>query len=127
MSVYGSHSEYIKSMSKGVQDFTNNGECSCCGECCGNILPLTKDDIKAIKAYMSKHNVKENKHTPPTVAPVIDNTCPFRNDLEKKCDIYPARPTICRLFKCDKGEMCDITKFKGEVNAYSMRSLFFNH
>lgn len=29
-------------------------------------------------------------------------SCPFRDDKNKKCQIYEVRPYICRVFKCDQ-------------------------
>ena len=130
MSILGNTESYKESLRDGVKDYTCHGECSNCGECCGDMLPLTRGDILTIKAYLSHHDVKEVKHVPPTINPVIDRTCPFRNDLERKCNIYPARPLVCRLFKCNKqasGELMDITKYKEEPHLISMRSFFFGH
>lgn len=42
-----------------IEDFTKNGECSRCGNCCGRLLPLSKKEMDAIKNYIKKHNIKE--------------------------------------------------------------------
>ena len=94
--------EMVKDMKSGVYDFTVDGECSNCGQCCSDFLPMSAHEVARIHAYVKKHNIKPNKHIPPTMAQVEDFTCPFRNDVERKCDIYPVRPAICRDFKCDK-------------------------
>ena len=128
MSQIGTLKDYQKSQSNGIINYTDNGKCSNCGECCGNVLPLTEQDIKAMKGYIKNHNVQPENHTPPVLNQFIDMVCPLRNNRENKCNIYPARPTICRLFKCDKassGTILDIAKFKGLANLYNVRKLFF--
>lgn len=84
------------------RDFTVNSECSNCGSCCTNRLPLSEQEIKTIKKYMKHHPIKEQIHRYPTATPLLDTTCPFRSDTEKKCLIYAIRPAICRDFRCDK-------------------------
>ena len=86
-----------------VTDFTINNKCSNCGACCGDILPLTKEDINLIKRYVKKHNIKPQKILIPfSTTNNYFLTCPFRDEKLKKCSIYPARPWICRQFRCDK-------------------------
>ena len=92
----------IEEMKAGTYDFTQNGKCTNCGQCCSNILPLTDREIRVIRAYISKYGVKPHNHYPPTAQPVADIVCPFRNDRDRKCDIYKARPQICRDFQCDR-------------------------
>lgn len=91
-----------KEMESQWRDCTVNGECSNCGCCCGNLLPLSEKEIKTIKNYMKHHPVKEQIHCYPTANPMVDTTCPFRSDTEKKCLIYEIRPAICRDYRCDK-------------------------
>ena len=31
----------------------------------------------------------------------IDMRCPFRDEQNQKCVIYPVRPSICRSFQCN--------------------------
>ena len=88
-------------LKKKIVDYTKNGECSNCGNCCGNLLPLTNDEVNRIKKYVRKHRIKENIFRPPLVGPVINYICPFRNDKEHKCDIYDIRPQVCRGFICN--------------------------
>lgn len=92
----GKVEEYLKI--EKVTDFTKNGECSKCGNCCGKYLPLTTYEIDRIKAYIKKHNIKEHINN---FAYGLDMTCPFLND-KQMCNIYKVRPQICRCFKCDK-------------------------
>lgn len=105
---------------------TKRGECSNCGECCTDILPLTNYEIREIRKYMRKHKVVNHSKT--NVFVRCNLLCPFRNDKEKKCDIYEVRPYICRIFKCDteprKAEWVrdEIEKTR---EVYSMKALFF--
>lgn len=86
------------------QDFTDNGRCVECGNCCSNYLPLTPSDIRRIRGYIKQHNIKPVQHVPVNVLATanIDLTCPFLNDTKPthKCSIYSVRPEICRAFTC---------------------------
>lgn len=111
-------------------DITNrtcNGNCSNCGECCSDILPLSQKDITRIKTYIKNHKVqRQNK---PNCFIRYNFTCPFRNNKDKKCDIYEVRPEICRTFKCDiPPEQAALTRDMIETKhkAQSMTALFFN-
>lgn len=94
----------LEDFRNGVYNFTDNGKCTQCGECCSNFLPISKQEIGEIKQYIKKHKVKEQKHLFPFSGPQIDATCPFlRLDRKtERCSIYNVRPDICRWFKCDK-------------------------
>ena len=96
----GTIEQMIKDMEHGVYDFTKDGECSQCGQCCANFLPMSEKELKIIKRYVKKHHIKPQKHLMPTVEPCVDFTCPFRNDAERKCMCYEVRPQICRSFLC---------------------------
>ena len=109
-----------------ITNYTCNGKCSSCGRCCGDILHLSKAEIKIIDAYLKKHKVKA---TPRNVFVNYDNTCPFRDEDKKICKIYEVRPQICRVYKCDKTpeealKNRELTN-KGKLPR-SMRNLFFN-
>lgn len=82
-----------------------DGKCSNCGECCADLLPLTRGELEKIRRYVKKHNVKEHRQAPFWDRGATDLTCPFRNQQTKQCDIYPARPLICRHFICSKSLM----------------------
>lgn len=88
-----------KEMEQGVYNFTDNGKCTSCGQCCSNILPMSKEEIKAIRKYKRKHHIQD---TSKKDGVDINLVCPFRDNGEKICTIYPVRPLICRDFKCDK-------------------------
>ena len=118
--------EFWNDVKHGVYNFTKDGKCVSCGNCCTAILPVTKEELKAIKRYIKRKHIKPVVH--PRKAD-IDLTCPFRNDAEKKCNIYEVRPTICRDFKCDKPhKLIDETKEKynydNRFHAVNMRSIF---
>lgn len=93
--------DIARNMESGVYDFTVNGECSGCGSCCSNYLPLSSKEIKEIHRYIKKHKIKEQKCFVPLVNDAMDLTCPFRSEKEQKCLIYSIRPEICRSFRCD--------------------------
>lgn len=108
-----------------VTDYTVNGKCSGCGQCCSNLLPMTNKEIKRIKEYIKKHNIKEQRHN---MLMGVDMTCPFRDDFNKKCLIYDIRPAICRSFVCNHSKE-DIMKSKLDAHSISrvvfMRFEFF--
>lgn len=91
----------VKDMKSGVYNFTDSGKCSSCGQCCSNILPMSKDEIKVIKKYNRKHHIQD---TSKKGGVHINMVCPFRDDDKKVCSIYPVRPLICKDFKCDKSQ-----------------------
>lgn len=97
-----SFKDYIK---HGVEDkitnYTIDNKCSNCGNCCNNILPVNKDEIKRIKRYIKEHDIKAVKRFYPTDHKSIDMMCPFRDDDKKICNIYEVRPKVCRLFLCN--------------------------
>ena len=116
----------LNDFSAGVHDFTTDGACSQCGQCCGDILPLSQKEIDQIRRYVRKNGIKAEVHCPPTVAPVADYTCPFRNEMLKKCNIYEIRPLICRDFICSKPPTdADKLLFSDKRKAISMRKTFF--
>lgn len=114
---------------KQIINFTCNGKCSNCGECCSDLLPINDDEIRKIKQYIKKHNIKECNHIPAVVRNPLDLTCPFRDNKNKKCLIYEVRPEICRSFICSKS-MPEVEESKRLINStrqvVSMRNIFFN-
>lgn len=91
-----------------INDYTKDGKCSSCGQCCSNLLPLSNREVKTIKQYIKKHNIKEQRHN---AMMLVDMTCPFRDETNKKCLIYEIRPQICRQFMCNHSKE-DIKKTK---------------
>lgn len=90
--------------SKSIKIFTMNGKCSNCGNCCTDYLPISEKELRKIKEYVKENGVVE--HTQKNIFDTdgFDTTCPFRNEIEKKCEIYPVRPSICKSFICNKNE-----------------------
>lgn len=85
-----------------VTNLTVKGECSNCGSCCSNTLPISAKETKTIERYIRKHGIKEQKRVLPTADDYVDMSCPFRSETEKACLIYPVRPAVCREFRCDQ-------------------------
>ena len=114
---------------KQIVNFTCNGKCSNCGECCSDLLPLNNIEIRRIKEYIRKHNIKECKHLSALINNPLDLTFPFRDNINNKCMIYEVRPEICRRFICSN-TMEDIEKTKKLISKtrkdISMRNVFFN-
>lgn len=110
-----------------VTDYTKNGKCSGCGACCSNLLPLSNQEVKRIKAYIKQHNIKEQRHNGIVG---IDMTCPFRDEKNRKCLIYEIRPAICRSFVCNHTQE-EIEKAKLDFHKINqivcMRAEFFDN
>lgn len=103
MSMMGTLEEVYRDMEEGVNDRTEDGKCSNCGACCSALLPLSRKEIKRIKEYVWKHQIKPHRHGSVFADPAdLDMCCPFLDERkEHKCDIYEARPDICRHFICN--------------------------
>lgn len=126
MSKMSNFEEFLRDMKHGVYNFTDNGKCICCGNCCTALLPVTKEELKTIKRYIKRKHIKPEIHYGKVN---IDLTCPFRNDAEKKCNVYEVRPAICRDFKCDKPQkMIEGTKetyhYDSRFHVVNMREVF---
>lgn len=110
----------------GVIDFTINGECSSCGECCSGVLPLSRAEVDRIKRYITQNPVEEQWHMGRMG---FDMTCPFRDERERVCLIYPVRPDICASFMCNHTPE-DILRAKMDFHksreVVFMRDMFFN-
>lgn len=117
-----------KEMRGGVLNFTDDGKCSNCGQCCSDFLPISDEEIKRIKRYVQRKGIKEHRLNYPTAAPAEDYTCPFRNNVKRVCEIYEVRPAICRDFKCDKPEKeiwANKRMYHGMYRVVRMRNEFF--
>lgn len=111
-----------------IKNFTINGKCSNCGECCSNFLPISTKEAKNIMRYMTKHDIKEQKSFAPISGHFTDGTCPFRDSINKKCLIYDVRPEICRLFLCsgDEGKNINIKNlYYKKYGMVDIRETFF--
>lgn len=117
-----------RDMEDNIYNFTKDGKCSGCGNCCSNLLPMSQKEVDAIHRYIKKHGIKECKHLLPVATPVFDMTCPFRDNDKKICTIYEVRPEICKQFICDsekraKHNRKPLGQTRGIVD---VRSEFFN-
>lgn len=114
-------------MKHGVYNFTKDGKCTKCGNCCTALLPMTKEELKTIQRYVKRKHIKIVEHKDKDVQ--FDITCPFRNDELRICTVYEVRPQICRDFKCDKPQKkIDETKerytYDNRFRVYNLREVF---
>lgn len=122
---YGTIEDFVRDMDAGVFDFTENGKCICCGNCCTNLLPMSKREIKLVRDYIKNHNIKEQKRFVPSVNPTYDMTCPFMDSSKDfKCTIYKVRPKICRDFNCHSAKAGNF-KANEKMEPIDVRSTFF--
>lgn len=92
----GTLGEYLRDYGQ-ITNFTKDGQCIRCGQCCTEILPLTDEELQTIKQYVKKHNIR-NQHSKVLIVD-RDITCPLMN-YKHECLIYDIRPAICRSFIC---------------------------
>lgn len=79
---------------------TINGECSKCGACCSALLPISDEEIKHIRKYITKNHIEcVNRNS--IFSDTFEDVCPFLSS-EKLCNIYYERPEICRNFICSE-------------------------
>lgn len=92
-----------REMDDNIFNFCKDGKCSQCGNCCSNLLPMSKKEVDAIHRYIKKKHIEECKHLLPIANRTYDMTCPFLDTGKscEKCRIYPVRPEICKQFICD--------------------------
>ena len=85
-----------------VIDLFVNDECSKCGSCCSRFLPISDKEIKNIKKYIKNKKLKiVPAYQKTCLSEVINGNCPFLDlDAENKCQIYPVRPAICKIYSC---------------------------
>ena len=100
MLIKTSMKEIVETILKGEVKLQNNsvcGQCSKCGECCTNLLPITQKEVEGIQNYVIANKIRPQKQML-----VMQNrlTCPYYNG--KKCLIYEVRPLICKEFYCYK-------------------------
>lgn len=128
---YADLATVLKDYENGVYDFTDNGKCIGCGNCCSNILPLSYTEITKIKEYIAQHNIKRQTHELFALRkqPDFDLTCPFLDTSKEnnKCTIYPVRPLICQDFICAKGKVPDKELYYKHRKAYDMVEVFFDN
>ena len=95
--------EYFKKI-----DHTINGCCSGCGDCCANVLPISKEEVGRIKQYIKKNNIVPVNRNNVLSEEYID-ICPFLSK-DNRCNIYELRPEVCKSFMC-----CNILDSKKEL------------
>lgn len=130
MAICGNLSDVIRDYKGSHIDFTKNGECSNCGQCCSNFLPMPSSEVKRIKRYIEKNRIVEQKTLFPTSDITIDMTCPFRSEKSRSCLIYDVRPTICRMFQCNQSKpTVDQRKelMHKKYDVVDMRAEFYGH
>ena len=90
---------------------------------------MSDEEAEIIMRYVEKNEIKEAKNLYPWARPPMLNlTCPFRSNSQKKCLIYEVRPAICRDFKCDKPKQkieADKDMYHGKYSVVDMRKTFF--
>ena len=124
----GGFQKMMEDMQQGIRDYTQDGHCSSCGNCCSNFLPLSVEECFRIRKYVQKKHIKECVNRPPTAKPVLDYTCPFRDNVKKICTIYAIRPLICKDWQCDKarkGIQANEKFASGDYAVIDMRATFF--
>lgn len=103
---FGTTSSMSDILTQESEDFTVNGKCSGCGACCPDCLNMSDNEIKRIREYIKKHDIKPCRHVPLLKKPgtSVDLLCPFVdiNRPDKKCTIYEVRPEICREYICSE-------------------------
>lgn len=92
--------EILKNIAEGNVEIVDNsvcGNCSKCGECCTNFLPVSQKEVEKIQKYVIEHKIRPQKQML-----VMQNrlSCPYYDG--KKCLVYEVRPLICKEFYCYK-------------------------
>lgn len=80
-----------------IFNIPNHKNCTNCGKCCG-FVPASVSEVNAIRDYIAVNGIEP-------IARADKSICPFRDEENKKCLIYPVRPIVCRLFGVAKGVM----------------------
>lgn len=69
--------------------------CQNCGKCCGPV-PVSKQELKQIRKAIHEMSTAERERI--KAQKRKDLTCPLRDVENKRCSVYSARPTVCRLY-----------------------------
>lgn len=123
-----SYENWLLNTEHRIYDCTNNGKCSGCGDCCSNILPITKKEISEIKKYIKDYGIKKQEHRSFFLsANTIDMVCPFCDtNKELKCTIYPVRPSICKIFLCSNAAKREMHLSNAGRKNVNMNEVFFD-
>lgn len=122
----GTIDDLIACEAEGVKDYTVNGACSNCGQCCSDVLPVSDQDVRRIAEYVKARHIGDYGNK--LLWQAVDLICPFRDDARHRCAIYPVRPEICRAFRCDHDpDWVAETKafYHRKYRVISMRMTFF--
>ena len=98
----------MKAIKTNILNIPKHKYCTNCGQCCG-IIPVTMIELNTIRNYIAERGIHPVKRADKTI-------CPFRDEVNKKCLIYEARPIICRLFGVAKGNMQCINGNSAEID-----------
>ena len=128
----GTIQELLNDCKSGLYNFCKDGKCSECGNCCSRHLAMSQKEINTIRAYIKRHNIKQQKHAMYVYADAyFDATCPFLDDTKPnhKCLIYEVRPLICREFRCDCWQNIDRKSelFKHNLHPVDVVEVFFGN
>jgi Predicted Fe-S-cluster oxidoreductase len=93
--------------------------CTGCGQCCGPVV-ATKGEIATIKRFVKHHISKATINRLKSQSPNSSN-CPYHDEHEKKCTIYPVRPEICRMFGLVKGLNCPNGNTRNDIAQIDLR------
>jgi len=98
--------------------FTINGKCSGCGQCCTELIPLTYNEVKLIRAYVKEKQIQpySDVYFNYKGKESVNLMCPFRDFDKRICKIYEVKPKICRVFKCDQDEHTIVSNKKAAHN-----------
>lgn len=87
------------------KDYTKDGRCSRCAGCCSSVIPVTDEELAVMKKYAD--GIGFEPRIPEGGGDTIYMMCPFlvpgtAVELKRTCAVYPVRPAICRVFRCNK-------------------------
>ncbi len=116
-----------------IHNYFENGKCSECGQCCGDKLPMSYEEVAIIQKYVARNHIEARERTPLVLAtPRADLMCPFLDESksEHKCKIYEVRPRVCREFTCENPYWVPSERFiaeyeRGNIKNYNVRETFF--
>ncbi len=100
--------------------YTPNGSCEGCGQCCSRFIPMSAFDMVRLSAYVIKHGIRPHKRMDRS----IDLTCPYLTTSTNRCSVYPARPEVCRAYRCDK-QIWEMPAFYGAESMQEVDMLVF--
>ncbi len=79
-----------------------------CGKCCGPIYWSLAEEI-VIRDFLKKNGIEYRK------ARSFLDYCPYLNE-NKRCDIYPVRPLICRVYGVLEDLKCPFVRAEKTLN-----------